>query len=196
MQFERLVLLSDLTGILLGVDQVVCLDPSGSQRWRLRHPLWPRGRVGGDVVVIDQRLVIVVPASPVLAGYGIHPVELAVVDTANGSESEREPLIDEIGDLEVFTPLPVGTGTAASSTVATARMARKSGGSDCRGAAPNPLRWGRSTASWPISTLAVTSFLPRHMAAVAWFSMGGMTSPKRDAWSQLKCSSRNQLITT
>jgi len=101
-EFERLILLSDLTGVLLGVDQVVCLDPSGTQRWSLRHPPWPRGRIGGDVVVIDHRLVIVLPASPVLAGYGVHPIELAIVDIANGSESGREPLLDEIGDPEGF----------------------------------------------------------------------------------------------
>lgn len=112
-QLERLLILKDLTVILLCLDHVVCVDPSGSQRWRLSHPSWPSGMVDGDAVVIEDRLVIAVPGSPVLAGYGVNPVELAIVDIADGSES-RERLIDEIGDPAGFHAItrPDGRGGA------------------------------------------------------------------------------------
>jgi hypothetical protein len=88
--------------LLLCVDQVLCLDPAGSRRWTLTHPPWPRGVIGSAALVIDHRLAIAVPSSPVLAGYGVRAAELAIVDITNGSESRREPLIDEIGGPEGF----------------------------------------------------------------------------------------------
>ncbi len=94
-KFERLLVLRDLTVILLCLDHVVCVDPSGAQRWSLMHPSWPSGMVGGDAVLIDHRLAIAVPAAAAPAEYAQVPAAaLAVVDIADGSESHREPLVD------------------------------------------------------------------------------------------------------
>jgi outer membrane protein assembly factor BamB len=114
-KFERLIILPDLTAILLGPDQVVCVDSSGRQRWSVTHPTWPRGIVGGDAVVVDQNLVVVVPERAAPSRWTQVPAaQLAVVDIRTGSVSDRVPLVDEIGHPQGFHAITRRGGTGGA----------------------------------------------------------------------------------
>lgn len=105
-KYERLIVLPDLTVIVIGHDRVVCVDRSGRQRWSLTFPSWPMGMVGGDAVLINHHLAIVVPERAAPTGYSQVPkAQLAVVDIGDGSESGRIELLDEIGYPQGFHAL-------------------------------------------------------------------------------------------
>jgi len=110
---EKLIVLSDLAVVLIGLDRAMCIDRSGRKRWSLTYPSWPGGIVGGDAVVINQYVAIAVPERAASPGWAQVPsAHLAVLEIGKGSEIGRVELVDEIGDPQGFHAVtrPGGAG--------------------------------------------------------------------------------------
>lgn len=100
--FERIRVLPDLRSILLALDHIACVDPSGGELWRFDHPPWPRF-VGGDALVVGESLVAVIPTRAARRGAAQVPgARLAILDLAHGSKTKLLELSADEDDPEGF----------------------------------------------------------------------------------------------
>ena len=111
---ERLLVDADLAVVVLTLDSVVCVDPTGRLRWRFDHPAWP-SVVGGTGLIFGKRLAVVVPTAPAAPGwFQVKSVELALLDMRTGAELARHSFPDSWDSPQGFHAVARGDGRSGA----------------------------------------------------------------------------------